>query len=145
MFVFGAIGDFGYNLMQYVHVAGMFVAFAFTFSRAKGASPAESGAKLRKVFGPALAVAGLAGFGLAGMSGKDANGDLIYSMSQPWLSVASLLWFIALGLVFALIAPAQDKVATGDQNAAKIVAAGTGGLHVILAIALYLMIWKPGL
>ncbi len=138
MFVLGAIGDFGYNLMQYVHVAGMLVAFAFTFSRAKGASPAENGSKLRKVYGPALAVAGLAGFGVAGMSEK------VYRMSQPWLSVAALLWFIALGLVFALIAPAQDKVATGDQNASKVVAAGTGGLHLILAIALYLMIWKPG-
>lgn len=145
MFVLGAIGDTGYNIMQYIHVAGMLVAFAFTFSRAKGASPAESGAKLRKFYGPALAVAGLAGFGVAGMSGKDANDELIYSMSQPWLSVAALLWFIALGLVFALIAPAQDKVANGDQSAAKMVSAGTGGLHLILAVALYLMIWKPGL
>ena len=139
MFVLGAIGDIGYNIMQYVHVAGMFVAFAFTFSRVKGASPAETGSKLRKVYGPALAVAGLAGFGVAGMSEK------FYRVSQPWLSVAALLWFIALGLVFALIAPAQDKVANGDQNAAKIVAAGTGGLHLILAVTLYLMIWKPGL
>lgn len=145
MFVLGAIGDFGFNIMQYIHVGGMVVAFSFTFARAKGANPAESGAKLRKFFGPALAVAGLAGFGVAGMSGKDANDELIYSMSQPWLSVAALLWFIGLGLVFALIAPAQDKVANGDQNATKIVAAGTGGLHLILAIALYLMVWKPGL
>lgn len=139
MFVLGAVGDFGYNLMQFVHVGGMFVAFAFTFARAKGANPAENGAKLRKVYGPALAVAGLAGFGVAGMSEK------VFRVSQPWLTVASLLWFIALGLVFALIAPAQDKVAAGDQNATKIVAAATGGLHLILAIALYLMIWKPGL
>ena len=137
MFVLGAVGDIGYNIMQYVHVAGMFVAFAFTFSRPSGANGTESGAKLRKVYGPALAVAGLAGFGVAGMSEK------VYRVSEPWLSAAALLWFIALGLVFALIAPAQDKVANGDQNASKIVAAGTGGMHLILAIALYLMIWKP--
>lgn len=139
MFVLGAVNDIGYNIMQFVHVGGMFVAFSFTFARAKGANPAESGAKLRKFFGPALAVGGLAGFGVAGMSEK------VYRVSQPWLTVAALLWFIALGLVFALIAPAQDKVAEGDTSATKIVAAGTGGLHLILAIALYLMIWKPGL
>lgn len=145
MLVLGAIGDTGFNIMQFVHIAGMVVAFAPTLVKPDGGIPAGGGAKLRKVYGPALAVGGLAGFGVAGMSGKDANDELFYSMSQPWLSAAALLWFIALGLVFALIAPAQDKAAAGDQSATKIVAAATGGLHLILAVALYLMIWKPGL
>src|SRR5690606_23197440 len=103
------------------HIIGMFVAFAPNFANPSGAVSADGGAKLRKMYAPALAVSGLIGFGLAGMSGKDANDELIYSVSQPWLSAAALLWFIALGLMFALIAPAQDKVAAGDQSAAKIV------------------------
>ncbi|MEO6987339.1 MAG: hypothetical protein ABI239_01680 [Aquihabitans sp.] len=138
MFVLAARNELSYNIMQYVHIGAMFVAFAFTFAGAKGANSVTGGSKLRKVYGPALAVGGLAGFGVAGMSEK------VFRMSQPWLSVAALLWFIALGLVLALIAPAQDKVAEGDEGATKIVAAGTGGLHLILAVSLFLMIWKPG-
>jgi uncharacterized membrane protein len=87
---------------------------------------------------PGIAVAGLLGFGLAGMS------DKVYSMSQTWLSTAAVLWLILLAVIAFVARPAIKAFRDGDEGARKMVMMSTGITHLILVVTIGLMIWKPG-
>lgn len=146
-----AIGTTSYNVMLLVHLTAVIVAFAPTFVHPfiaarlkKNGQSTVSLASLtsgnyRKIYGPAAFVAGFVGFGLAGMSEK------VYRVRQPWLMVAAVLWMVIVAIMFAVLAPAEAKAAAGDASAEKRLSAATGALHLLLAVALFLMIWKPGL
>lgn len=147
----GAIGDTGYNIMLLLHILAMIVAFAPSFVwpfvsvrlKKEGKPVGSTIAALTagnsaKIYGPALAVGGFLGFGLAGMSNE------VYKVSEPWLSVAALLWFIALGIVFGMMAPAEKRILQGDQGAEKILSMAGGILHLVIVLELYLMVFKPG-
>ena len=145
------IDSFGYKLFLLLHIFAVIVAFAPAFvnpilsvryKRDGGSIPGELGAKLAKdslqVHGPALALAGLFGFGMIGMS------DKVFEFSQSWVSIALLLWFLMLGIVFGLLIPAEKKAAAGDAVAESRVSMFGGMLHVLLLLMLIDMIWKPG-
>jgi hypothetical protein len=55
-----------------------------------------------------------------------------------------LVWFIMLGVIFGMMLPAEKKAAAGDEGAEKIISMAGGIMHLLLAIELYLMIFKPG-
>lgn len=146
-----AYGDTGYNLLLLLHILAVIVAFAPSFvwpfvsvrlkqaGKPVGPTIAElASGNSAKIHGPALALAGIFGFGLVGMS------DKLFEFSDPWLSAAMLLWFIALGVVFGMMAPAEKRIAEGDVGAEKILSMAGGILHLVLAVELYLMIFKPG-
>ena len=86
-----------------------------------------------------MALAGLFGFALAGMSEK------AYSMSQTWLSIAAVLWIVLLAVIVLVARPAVKALASGDLAARGRVMASTGITHLVLIVMLYLMIFKPGL
>lgn len=156
--VLGAIGDTGYNIMLLIHVLAMIVAFAPSFvwpfvsvalRKAGDQDPAGTinrlnGGSTQKIYGPALAVGGLIGFGVAGMSKPASGGDPIFAMSQTWLMIAALVWIIMLGIYFGLLAPAEKKLAQGDRSVEKMIGMGNGIMHLLIVIALYLMVFKPG-
>jgi uncharacterized membrane protein len=137
--------------MLLIHIASAFVAFAPTFVwpfvamrlRSAGEEAGPTIARLAggnsvKIHGPAFVITGFVGFGLAGMSEK------VFKMSQPWLSAAALLWFVGMGIFFGILGPAEKKAADGDASAEKQISMFSGILHLIVVVALYLMIWKPG-
>lgn len=147
----GAIGDTGYDVMLLLHILAMIVAFAPSFvwpfvsvrlkKEGKPVGPtiaALAAGNSAKIHGPALAIGGILGFGLAGMS------DEVFKVSQPWLTAAALLWFIALGVVFGMMAPAEKRILQGDEGAEKILSMAGGILHLVIVVELYLMIFKPG-
>ena len=151
---------FAYKLVLLLHILSVIVAFAPAFVwpvvsvklKKQGKQPGPVIGELaanntNKVHGPALVLAGLFGFALIGMS-KPANAGggakAIWEFSQPWVSVALLCWFIMLGLVFAVMAPAEKKAAAGDEGAEKIISAVGGMLHLLLVVVLVMMIFKPG-
>jgi uncharacterized membrane protein len=147
-----AIGSTGYKIMLILHILAVIVAFAPSFvwpfvsvrlkQQGKPVGPAIAElaeGNSAKIHGPALALAGIFGFGMVGMS------DGIIEFSEPWLSAAMLLWFIALGVVFGMMAPAEKRVAQGDAGAEKILSMAGGILHLVLVVELYLMVFKPGL
>ena len=155
--VIADIGSTPYNIMLLIHIGSAFVAFAPAFVwpfvsmrlRQAGEPIGPTIARLAggnsvKIHGPAFVVTGFVGFGLAGMSGE-INGEKIYSVSQLWLSIAALLWFVGMGIFFGILGPAEKKAANGDAGAEKQIAMFSGILHLIVVVALYLMIWKPGL
>lgn len=148
----------GYKIMLLIHVLAMIVAFAPAFvwpfvsaSLRKSGEQDPAGTVNRlnagmsqKIYGPALAVGGLIGFGVAGMSKPSSGADPIFAMSQTWLVVAALIWLIMLGIYFGLLAPAEKKLAEGDTSVAKMIGMANGIMHLLVVIALYLMVFKPG-
>jgi uncharacterized membrane protein len=145
------IGSTAYNIMLLLHILAVVVAFAPSFVwpfvsvrlKKQGQPVGSTIAALTagssmKIYGPALALAGVFGFGLSGMS------EGVWELSEPWLSAAMLLWFISLGVVFGLMAPAEKRLAAGDQSVEKLLSMSGGILHLVLVVQLYLMIFKPG-
>ena len=150
--LFAAYRDTGYNVVLFIHILAVIVAFSPAFvwpfvsvklkKQGKPVGPAIgelAAGNTVKVHGPALAIAGIFGFGLVGMSKK------LYTFSDPWISAAMLLWFIMLGVIFGLMLPAEKKAAAGDESADKLVSMAGGIMHLLLVVVLYLMIFKPGM
>jgi len=144
--IVAAVDTFGYRLLFLLHIVSIVVAFApgwvIPGLRRKvdqRSLAGAAGANDMRLHGPALVLAGLFGLGMVGVS------DKVYEFSQAWVSVALLLWFIMLGLVFGLLIPAYKKVAAGDESAVKLSAMAGGLLHLLFLIMAIDMIWKPGL
>lgn len=150
--VLGAIGDTGYNIMLFIHILAMIVAFAPAFvwpfvtvalRKAGDQDPVATvnrlnAGSIQRIYGPALVLGGLIGFGVAGMSEK------VYQMSQTWLVLAAIVWVALIGIYFGLITPAERKLAGGDRSAEKILGMSNGIVHLLAAIGLLLMVFKPG-
>lgn len=126
----------GFQILLLVHVLAAFVAFGGNFvqpmmARA-GADDAALGQAAMFIQLPAMAVMWVAGMGALGMS------DKVFTFSQTWVSIAMLVWIIAMVLQFLVAKGFKD-------SKTDMVPMLTGGLHLCLVIALYLMIFKPGL
>jgi len=94
-----------------------------------------------------------------------AVSDSAFSFAAPWISAAFLVVFAIIGISHGMVRPAiaglvtrAEALASGapgqsvpilesDEEAgglAKRLAIGEGLIQLLLVIALYLMIWKPG-
>jgi uncharacterized membrane protein len=145
--VLAEIGSTSYNVMLFVHVLLVVIGFApawltpmmvrLTANGDRSAGEMLETAVLRYSL-PALAVAGLLGFGLAGMS------DKAFKMSQTWLSIAIVLWLVQLAIILFVARPAIKAFTAGDGSARGRIGMATGITHLILVVMLYLMIFKPG-
>jgi uncharacterized membrane protein len=96
------------------------------------------------VHGPALVLTGLFGLAMVITSADTVGGDKLFEFSQAWVSIAFVLWFALLAVVFGLLAPAERKAAAGDAAAAKRAPMFGGFVHILLLLILIDMIWKPG-
>ncbi len=144
--------SFGYKLFFLLHILAVIVAFAPAFvwpvvsvqlkKQGKPVGPAIgalAAGNTTKVHGPALIGVGIFGFGLIGMS------DKYFEFSQMWVSLAFVLWFAMLGVLYGVMLPAEKKAAAGDEAGDKQVSMAGGILHLLLLLMLIDMIWKPGL
>ena len=84
---------------------------------------------------PALVVLWVLGMGLAGMS------DKTFELSQTWLVLSTIIWLLMMLVSWFFIRPA---VTDASERARSQLAMGTGVTHLLLVVALYLMIFKPG-
>lgn len=146
--ILAAVGSTGYNIVLLLHILTVVIGFAPAWfipmmGRLAAKGDAEAGAQLEasilRFSLPGVALAGLFGFALAGMSEK------AYSMSQTWLSIAAVLWIVLLAVIVLVARPAVKALASGDLAARGRVMASTGITHLVLIVMLYLMIFKPGL
>ncbi len=146
-----AIDDFGYRLFLLLHILSVIVAFAPGFVwpvvtmrlRKEGQPLGASMSKIQagdnlRIHGPALVAAGVFGFAMLGLS------DKVWKFSQSWISIALVLWFVMLGVLYGLLAPAERKAGHGDEAAEQRVAMFGGMMHILLLLMLIDMIWKPG-
>jgi uncharacterized membrane protein len=141
----------GYKILLLLHILAVIVAFGPAFAvpvlnvRARklgGDAPSVVASLVQgntlKIYGPATVLVGVFGCGLVGMSEK------IWTFSDPWISIALLLWIFVLALQFALLAPAEKRAAAGDAGAVRLQSMFTGIQHILLVALLVVMIWKPG-
>ena len=148
MVVLAALNSTGYKIVLLIHVLAVIVGFAplwltpvmirLTAAGDKAAADGLEVSILRFSL-PGIGLAGILGFGLAGMSEK------YYKMSQTWLSIAAVLWVVLLALLFFVARPAIKAFRDGDAAARGRIMMVTGISHLILVVTLYLMIFKPGL
>lgn len=146
--VLAEIGSTSYKITLAFHILAVIIAFAPAWLTPLLLKVAGVGdAKVSDALGlavlrlslPFVAIAGILGFGLAGMS------DKVYKMSQPWLMIAAVLWIVQMAVLFFVARPAFKALSAGDAAARGRVMAATGITHLILVVMIYLMIWKPGL
>ncbi len=151
--MFAAIGDTPYNIMLLLHLLTAFVAFAPAFvNPVLGKQLADGGHDVsamaryaaqnnQRIYGSALIVSGLLGFGVAGMS------DEVFKVSQGWLVAAVIVWIAMNGLLHAVIRPSEKAMADGDRSAEiqQKLNLGGGAFTLLFLVQLYLMVWKPGL
>ena len=150
------INDTPYKIVLFLHVLTMFVAFAPAFvhpfiendSRELGSARQRifQGISQRgmRIYGAALIVGGLLGFGVAGMSGVPGSDELVYRVSDGWVLTSVILWVAMNGALHAMVIPGERKLAEGDESQASRVQLGGMVITGLFLITLYLMVFKPG-
>jgi hypothetical protein len=131
----------GFQIILFVHILAAIVAFGGNFVQPALARSGADDASLAKVNLyvqlPAMVILWVAGMGALGMSKPEGASEPLYSMSQTWAAIATVVWLIALVVQF-LVGRAYRS---GKKDA---VSALAGVLHLCLLVALYLMIFRPG-
>lgn len=122
------------NVWQFLHILSAVIAFGVLFAQPMLARTAgSSGEAFAKVGlmiqAPALVV--LLGSGIGAMYA------IGYDFADPWVSIAFTVW-IAMAVVLYFLVRAQ-------RNGSSAVQPLTGVMHLLLVVALWSMIWQPGL
>ena len=148
-----AAGRTTYNIVELLHVLTVLVALAPVFvhpllrkqMRAAGGPGHQQlvvamAANARRLYSPALIVAGLLGIALVEMS-EDA-----ISMTEGWVIAAIVIWVVMNGVLHGMIRPAlKAQGAEGaSPGADKRLEAGSALLSIGFTVQLILMIWQPG-
>jgi len=129
----------GYQLLGYLHVLAVIVAFGplFIYPSMQRAGASQALAKMHvRLMLPALTLVWVLGMGLVGAS------DDIWELSQTWILLSLIGWVVLMLVSWFLIRPAINDP---GETAKSRLAAGIGVTHVLLVVILYLMTFKPGL
>lgn len=147
MVVFAAYNSTGYKIVLFIHVLAIIIGFAplwltpvlvrLTAAGDKAAADGLDVSILRFSL-PGIGLAGILGFGLAGMS------DKYFSLSQTWLSISAVLWVVLMAVLIFVARPAIKAFRDGNAAARGRIMMATGISHLILVVTLYLMIFQPG-
>jgi uncharacterized membrane protein len=146
-----AYRETGYNVMLFLHIVTALVAFAPAFvhpllANQTRALDADNRGKViglmagngRRIYAPALILTGLFGFAMQGMS----DGVIEFGQTWFWLSIVVLICMN--GVLHGMLLPAERALPDGDETVAKKVDTAGIILTVLLAVMLYLMVFKPG-
>ena len=148
-----AAGTTAYNIVELLHVLTVLVALAPVFvhpllrkqMRAAGGDGhqhlvAAMASNARRLYGPALILAGLLGIALVEMS-EDA-----ISLTEGWVIAAIVIWVAMVGILHGLIRPAlKAQGAEGSTpGTEKRLETGSALLSILFTVQLVLMIWQPG-
>jgi len=129
----------GYRIVAILHILAAIAAFGplFVYPSLERAGAGATIAKLHlRLMLPALAITGVLGLALVGMS------DKVFEMSQTWVVLALIAWVILLVVSWFMVRPA---LADPTPAARARLASGIGITHLLLIVLLYLMVFKPGL
>ena len=124
------------KLLYFVHILSIVAAFGplFLYPRMQCAGETSAMAALHmKLVFPALILLWVVGMGMAGVN-KFALAEMW------WITITIALWVIDVAVSWFLIKPA---IGDTSEVATKKLSAGIGVTHLILAISLALMVFKP--
>jgi len=144
------VGDTPYNIVLFLHILTAIVGLApvavdpvvaMKWADDKpalqkfSATMAEAN---QKIFGNALILTGLLGFGLSGMS------DEFYELSQGWIVAAVIVWIAMVGVLHGVLIPGAKAFAAGDEGAQERLQRIGPVFTLLTLVMLYLMVFKPG-
>ncbi len=149
--ILAAVGDTSYNILLLLHILSVVGAMAPALahpvmnSQVKSLEPGPRNAvygfmarNSQRVYGTALILAGVFGFGLVGMSGDS------YSLTDGWVLASIVLWIVWVGLIHAVLVPAERALAGGDGSAESKMFMAETITSVVAVVLIILMIFKPG-
>ncbi|MGZ4758197.1 MAG: hypothetical protein ACXV95_03950 [Acidimicrobiales bacterium] len=145
--VLATVDSTGYKIVLILHIVAVIVGFGGLFlapmlRRADASAASIAGvvlAYVQRVAVPAVAVAGILGFAMIGMSDKS------WKFSQRWVGIAILLWTVELAVLWFGVGATEKKVAAGDTEAEARLPMFSGISHLLLLVLVYLMVFKPGI
>lgn len=142
--------DTGYKIVLFIHVIAVLVAMApavahpimFELEKRRDDSDLVALGKrisaASRIYGIAVVVAGVIGFGLISMS------DSVIEWGDTWVWLSILVWIALLGVLHGAMIPAEKQLAGGDEAAMKRIDTLGPILGVMVLVLFYLMIVKPG-
>ena len=148
-----AAGGTAYNIVELLHILTVLVALSPVFVHPLLRNQMRSGNRtehqhlvismavnVRRLYGPALIVAGLLGIALIEMS------DDIHSMTDGWVIAAIIIWLAMNGILHAMITPALRAVGGGQATPSveRRLERGSATMTLLFIVQLVLMIWQPG-
>ena len=143
--IVAAVGDGTYNLALFLHIVFALVAFAPTVRSAIDAtlgSSADDGAggvDYTRMF----SLGGLVAIFLTGIA-MILLSDEVIEFSDTWISLSFLVWFAIGGVLSALVLKGHKMLAAGDAQGRSKVVLGNQITTVLVLVAVYLMVFKPG-
>jgi uncharacterized membrane protein len=138
--IFAAPGDTGYNIMLMVHIVTGFVAFAPAafVHPALGLSRREDSRLRGRLLAWAMALTGVFGFGIVGMS------DDVFGLGDGWVLASIAVWVVMNGVLHAVVLPAERAWGAGDDSAEPKLQNASAALTLLMVVMVYLMVFKPG-
>ena len=148
-----AAGTTAYNIVELLHVLTVLVALAPVFVHpllrrqmrtADGAGQQQlvvaMAANARRLYGPALIVAGLLGIAMVEMS------EEAISMTEGWVIAAIVVWVVMNGVLHGMIRPALKAQGSDGPSPGtdKRLEAASALMSIGFTVQLVLMIWQPG-
>jgi hypothetical protein len=122
------------DIWLFLHVLSAIVAFGVLFAQPMLIRGAESNREAFAKVGlyiqaPALVI--LIATGIASMY------SIGHSFADPWVSIAFTVWILMAVVLFLLV----RALRSGSSAVQPL----TGAMHLLLVVALWSMIWQPGL
>ena len=151
--IIAAVGDTAYSIVELLHILTVLVALSPVFvhpllrNQMRGGSRTEHqqlvlsmAANTRRLYGPALIVAGFLGIALIEMS------EDVHSMTDGWVIAAIIIWVGMNGLLHGMITPALKMVGHGQATPVveRRLERGSALMTLLFIVQLVLMIWQPG-
>lgn len=128
------MNTFWIDFWQLLHVLSAVIAFGVLFSQpiiARSAPDSSEGFAKVGLFVQAPSLIVLIASGIALMYA------IGYDFADPWVSIAFTVWILMAAVLFLLV--------RAHRSGSSAVAPLTGAMHLLLIIALWSMIWQPGL
>lgn len=149
--ILAAVGDTSYNILLLLHILSVVGALAPAIAhpvmngQLKTLEPGPRhtiygfmARNSQRVYGTALILAGIFGFGLVGMSND------LYSLTDGWVLASIVLWIGWVGVLHAVLVPAERALAAGDGSVESRLSLANGLVALAAVVLIILMIFKPG-
>lgn len=144
--ILAAMRDDTYNLFLLLHIVAVLVAFAptvlHTLQATTGAADA-GGADRDVAYTRMFSLGGLLAVFITGII-MIISSDEAIEFSDTWISLSFLVWFAIGGVLSALVLKGQKMLAEGDREGLRKAVLGNQITTVLVLVAVYLMVFKPG-
>jgi hypothetical protein len=148
-------GNTGYKVLLVLHLLSVVVAFGPWFingllptaaSKRGGAEgQAISAANFQVSHATQFAMYGVFIFGMGTLSLKAKGAGISASDTWVWLSI--VLWVAIIGILHAIVLPAQRQLKDGSGDSAALTqrqSLGAALINVLVVVVIYLMVFEPG-